>query len=210
MIFRGQASAGWDLIPTIDRIASFVSAEERQELLEILIEEFRREAAGLEIDNLRLVETKQWEFLARHHGLPTTILDWTASPYIAAFFAFSGGTNCEDENVAVWVLDKDAFAKNPKVSLDLLDDFDTFTINKRSVHQRSQFLRIGLLPTDAKGVLDDYLFRYEIPQDEAEAALSDLDQMTITERTLFADLDSASRTATWRIMQGRKENSNDA
>jgi hypothetical protein len=36
----------------------------------------------------------------RHHGFPSPLLDWTRSPYIAAFFAFNGAT--ENDGVAIF------------------------------------------------------------------------------------------------------------
>jgi hypothetical protein len=40
-----------------------------------------------------------WVYL-RHHGFPSPLLDWTKSPYIAAFFAFSQHT--ASDNVAIF------------------------------------------------------------------------------------------------------------
>lgn len=44
---------------------------------------------------------------AQHHGVPTCLLDWTRSSWVAAYFAASGAVNevDSDEDIAIWALD---------------------------------------------------------------------------------------------------------
>ncbi|WP_082760162.1 FRG domain-containing protein [Agrobacterium bohemicum] len=37
---------------------------------------------------------------ARHHGFPTTLLDWSHTFFVAAFFSYS--TSNRDTDVAIW------------------------------------------------------------------------------------------------------------
>jgi hypothetical protein len=94
--FRGRPLADEDLTTSLARLGGDARAIERP-----LLRQFRKYAAR---DEVPVDSTWNWLALAQHHGLPTRLLDWTYSPYVALHFA-TARARAFDRDGAIWMVD---------------------------------------------------------------------------------------------------------
>jgi len=93
--YRGHASATWLLVPSVHRTYDNVGEHS-------LMARFRLSAPTRREKCPELRDLAGWICLMQHFGLPTRLLDWTASPLAALYFAVSHEP--QPGPAAVWVL----------------------------------------------------------------------------------------------------------
>jgi len=192
LIFRGHANAGWRLLTTLDRLHQFADDEVRKKFTERLVEEFRRELMHVDSAGTEELKGVAMELFARHQALPSPLMDWTESPYIAAFFAFANCTDRDINQAAIWMLDRTKLDNAPK--LEIIDDYSLLRFNQRAIRQRGVFVRVGT-GASLEDLVGEALTKILIPAHEFRAALDELDEMTINATYLFPDFEGAGRTA---------------
>ncbi len=77
--YRGDPDASWDLRTGLMRLGGRYA-----ELEGHMLRNFKKYAQA---DTVREDSIWNWLAVAQHHGLPTRLLDWTYSPYVALHFA---------------------------------------------------------------------------------------------------------------------------
>jgi hypothetical protein len=116
-VFRGHKSAEYSLKPTIERETeekpvTWVTLESK------ILEEFQARARmHLNSSDLPIGPDEKlgWLSLMQHYGVPTRLLDFTLSPYVALYFSLCNRTDLERRSPAeVWAIDAGALVEVAK------------------------------------------------------------------------------------------------
>jgi hypothetical protein len=94
-IYRGLDQSNFELLTSLQRIGGPYPKLERHLLRNFQKYAHRDAAPGNSIWN--------WMATAQHHGLPTRLLDWTYSPYVALHFTTNDLTKINEDGV-IWCL----------------------------------------------------------------------------------------------------------
>jgi hypothetical protein len=220
-LFRGQMSADWKLSTSFDRWYNELhrDPQKRTETAEHLLAAFRKECEQLDIhrevrDNQLLLTV-----LAQHYGLPTRLLDWSESIYIAAFFAFceaiSGGQAGKPAGankppgVAIWALNQQSGIWQSEIGVSIVDassmgnsrlrnQFGKFTISRTPFDCLEDYVKN--IPDEQSGDSEAALYQIVIPVSEAKAALADLDAMGISHSRIFPEAVGCAMAAKTRVL----------
>jgi hypothetical protein len=203
-LFRGHADSAWKLDSTLRRFAISVESENRESLMARLIQQFQVECAKVGTRLATAADDNEWMLFARHHGVPSPILDWTRSPYVAMFFACADPRHDREsppKSLALYLFDLDTLERLPEEKrgkVEIIDEPRLILSNPRALEQQSIFLRVA---DDWENDADSGIFRWTLPASRRSGVLARLESMGITHTALLRTLDAAAQTASWRAVE---------
>ncbi|WBO23077.1 FRG domain-containing protein [Sphingomonas abietis] len=203
-IFRGQ--------PSVWRLQTAFHRTKRKDVFRFMVEDIPRlhqRLSGLTAHFFNLTDNQQngafWN-LVQHHGYPTPLLDWSNSPFVAAFFAYRNKLQDDEDapRVRIYAFDRQEWCKDFSQLAKIAPAFPHFSIleclaleNPRLVPQQalSSITNVDDIESYIKQREAEkekvYLTAYDLPASDVDAVLGELGVMGIAAGALFPGLDGA-------------------
>jgi FRG domain len=223
MLFRGQANSNWDLETTLERsghdeyVASYyhLMLRIKTEVEIVTGTKWDQHPSVTEIDSLcrdydafsrALSNLPHYAYMAylRHHGFPCPLLDWSRSPFVAAYFAFREDVE-SDENVAIYsYADRTTSMKTSSSNNSQIHRLGPYVAaHKRHFSQQSEYtvcveyLRDGwtfmphtsVFNSSPEGSSQDVLNKFVLSARERPKVLEELNDYNLNAYSLFGSVE---------------------
>jgi FRG domain len=226
--FRGHRSAEQPLLSSLSRrLTQYCPDASQWRVREArALRIFRRKAHNFLGERMALDDDLRCMAMMQHHGAPTRLLDFTKSPFVAAFFALEGAVG----DSAIFALNTPALWRatpdfDPTLTRDVIDPRkpDNFAryfapndrpllwcgepaeMDMRLVSQSGLFVVPGQIDLTLEQTLQHYgaqqpmMKRIVLPYTLRERMMRTLYRMNITHATLFPDLDGLARSIAYEL-----------
>jgi len=221
-VFRGHAVNKWTLKSTLDRtLPDAATAKQVAKARAAHLQSFKYAARGRRGPApTALQHENDWWALGQHHGLATPLLDWSESPYVAAYFAFC---DADEEHEAsdtrvVFALQRGTIERKcremarsaeaggkreaPLTFIRPMSDDNQRLITQRGLFTRApdNFTVEEWVTKVFKGSSDGAkLLRIDIPSAQRPTAMKSLNRMNINHLSLFPDLYGAAKYCNFEL-----------
>lgn len=116
-IYRGHSDLSWKLQSTLERILENNYETKGKKFEKYAIDDFKSRFHLYDKSNIQPKTKLEWLSIMQHYGVPTRMLDFTQSPYVAIYFALENIKKTDKGPFVIYAIDYRSIMKK---SLDYL------------------------------------------------------------------------------------------